>query len=51
MKNKYIVVMQDNFTGAEQTVIRTKTEVRAMKKFITFTIKAVYKVGERVCKY
>ena len=51
MKNKYIVVIQDNFTGEKQTFIRTKTEVRAMKKFISFTIKAVYKVGEKVCKY
>ena len=48
MKNKYVVIIQDNLTGTEQSVIRTKSEVKAMKKFITFTIKKVYEVGNEV---
>jgi hypothetical protein len=51
MKNKYIVIIHDDLTGTENAVIRTKTEVKAMKTYTTFTIKAVYKVGEKVCKY
>jgi uncharacterized protein YbcI len=51
MKNKYVVIIQDNLTGVEQAVIRTKSEVKAMKKFLTFTIKEVYEVGNRVAKY
>jgi hypothetical protein len=51
MKNKYVVIIQDNLTGVVQAVIRTKSEVKAMKKFLTFTIKEVYEVGNRVAKY
>jgi len=51
MKNKYIVILLDNLTGTEKAVIRTKTQVKAMKHYMTFTIQAVYKVGEKVCKY
>ena len=51
MKNKYVVIIQDNITGVELIVIRTKSEVKAMKKFLTFTIKGVYEVGNKVAKY
>ena len=51
MKNKYVVIIQDNITGVELIVIRTKSEVKAMKKFLTFTIKGVYEVGNNVAKY
>jgi hypothetical protein len=51
MKNKYVVIIQDNLTGVVRAVIRTKSEVKAMKKFLTFTIKEVYEVGNKVAKY
>ncbi len=51
MKNKYIVIIHDDLTGTEHAVIRTKTEVKAMKTYMTFTIQSVYKLGQKVCKY
>lgn len=48
MKNKYVVVLKDDLTGEERVVIRTKSQVQVMKNWLTFSVLAIYRVGERV---